>query len=103
MQAFQVPVHEVYGGHEFGCVASTCERQGKMHIMMAECLVESIRNGRHVASGELGEIVVTPFTNRVMPLIRYRPGELAGFMRTIVHVDARPSYWSSKEGWRIRS
>ena len=79
MRAFQVPVHEVYGGHEFGCVASTCERQDKMHIMMAECLVECVRNGRHVASGELGEIVVTPFTNKIMPLIRYRPGDVGRF------------------------
>jgi len=76
MQAFEVPVHEVYGGHEFGCVASTCEQQDKMHIMMTECLVECVRDGHHIAPGELGEIILTPFSNRAMPLIRYCPGDV---------------------------
>jgi phenylacetate-CoA ligase len=75
-QVFGVPVHEVYGGHEFGCVASTCEFADKMHVLMPECLVEIVRNGKHALPGELGEIVVTSFTNRVMPLIRYRPGDV---------------------------
>ena len=75
-RVFGVPVHEVYGGHEFGCVASTCEQQDRLHIMMSECLVETVRNGKHVGPGELGEIVVTTFINRAMPLIRYRPGDV---------------------------
>ena len=75
-RVFGVPVHEVYGGHEFGCVASTCEQQDRLHIMMSECLVETVRNGKHVNPGELGEIVVTTFINRAMPLIRYRPGDV---------------------------
>jgi len=75
-RAFNVPVHEVYGGHEFGCVASSCEQQDKMHIMMTECLVETVRNEKHVGSGELGEVIVTTFINRAMPLIRYRPGDV---------------------------
>ena len=75
-RAFNVPVHEVYGGHEFGCVASTCEQQDRLHIMMSECLVETVRNGKHAGPGELGEIVVTTFINRAMPLIRYRPGDV---------------------------
>ena len=75
-RVFGVPVHEVYGGHEFGCVASTCEQQDRMHIMMSECLVETVRNGKHAGPGELGEIVVTTFINRAMPLIRYRPGDV---------------------------
>ncbi len=75
-QVFGVPVHEVYGGHEFGCIASTCEYRDRLHIMMPECLVEIVRNGKHVPAGELGEIVITSFANRVMPLIRYRPGDV---------------------------
>lgn len=75
-RVFGVPVHEVYGGHEFGCVASTCEQQDRLHIMMSECLVETVQNGKHTSPGELGEIVVTTFINRAMPLIRYRPGDV---------------------------
>ncbi len=75
-QVFNIPVHEVYGGHEFGCIASSCEQQDKLHIMMPECLVETVRNGKHVPPGELGEIVITVFSNKSMPLIRYRPGDI---------------------------
>ncbi len=75
-RAFGVPVHEVYGGHEFGCIATTCERQDRLHVLMPECLVEIVRDGKHVAPGEVGEIVITAFNNLVMPLIRYRPGDI---------------------------
>lgn len=75
-RVFAAPVHEVYGGHEFGCAASTCECQDRLHVLMTECLVEVVRNGRHVAPGEAGEIVITAFSNEVMPLIRYRPGDV---------------------------
>lgn len=33
--------------------------------------------GNHVEKGELGEIVVTGFSNRAMPFIRYKTGDLA--------------------------
>ncbi len=75
-QVFGVPVHEVYGGHELGCIASSCEQQDRLHIAMSECLVEVVRNGKHVPHGEVGEIIITVFNNRVMPLIRYRPGDI---------------------------
>jgi phenylacetate-CoA ligase len=75
-QVFGVPVHEEYGGHEFGNIASSCEQQDKLHIAMSECLVEVVRDGKHVPLGEVGEIVVTVFSNRAMPLIRYRPGDV---------------------------
>ncbi len=73
---FGVGVHEVYGAHEFGGAASTCERRDKLHVMMSECLVETVRAGKHVGPGELGEIIITTFANRTMPLIRYRPGDV---------------------------
>jgi phenylacetate-CoA ligase len=76
LRVFGVPVHEVYGAHELGSVATTCEQRDKLHIMMPEFLVEAVRNGKHAASGELGEIVVTSFINRTMPLIRYTPGDV---------------------------
>jgi phenylacetate-CoA ligase len=75
-RAFGVPVHEVYGAHELGSVATTCEQRDKLHIMMPEFLVETVRNGKHADSGELGEIVITSFINRAMPLIRYTPGDV---------------------------
>ncbi|MBU1627718.1 hypothetical protein KKB18_10155 [bacterium] len=73
---FHVPVHEVYGGHEFGGLACTCERGDRMHVLMPVGIVEAIRDGRNVPFGELGEIVVTTFNRLTMPLIRYRPGDV---------------------------
>jgi len=75
-RGFGVPVHEVYGGHEFGCIAATCEKNDKLHVFMSECLVEIVRNGKHVPPGDVGELVITPFNNFAMPLIRYRPGDV---------------------------
>jgi phenylacetate-CoA ligase len=36
-------------------------------------------DGRHVAPGEVGEVVATAFHNRALPFIRYRTGDLAEF------------------------
>lgn len=75
-RVFGVGVHEVYGAHEFGGAASTCEQGDKLHVMMSECLVETVRGGEHAGPGELGEVIITTFANRTMPLIRYRPGDV---------------------------
>jgi phenylacetate-CoA ligase len=34
-------------------------------------------NGSHVSEGETGEVVVTGFSNKIMPFIRYMTGDLA--------------------------
>ena len=57
-------------------VASTCEQRDKLHVNMPGFLVETVKDGKHVAPGELGEIVITSFINAAMPLIRYKPGDV---------------------------
>ncbi len=47
-----------------------------LHINSENVLVETVREGRSVAHGELGEIVITRLDNFAMPFIRYRSGDL---------------------------
>ena len=64
--------------------------------------------GEHVNTGETGEIVVTSFFNRIMPLIRYRTGdrgEFGGYDRggvIINRIDGRTQdYLVDKSGNRV--
>jgi len=71
-EAFDCKVFDRYGCREMGLLASECEVHEGMHID-AECVyVEFIRDGRPVASGERGDIVITDLLNFGMPFIRYR-------------------------------
>lgn len=54
-----------YGAHEFNSIAYECPHKN-MHLMTSNVLVESIQE----------ELVITTKTNSVMPLIRYRIGDL---------------------------
>jgi len=53
-----------------------------MHFLPHLALTEVIdpQTGEHVASGEEGEIVVTPFGQEATPLIRYATGDRARFV-----------------------
>lgn len=59
------------GGVECGC------HQG-FHMRDADLLVEIIdpQTGRKVADGEYGEVVVSTFSRRGMPLLHYRTGDI---------------------------
>ncbi|MEM8960663.1 MAG: hypothetical protein AAGD38_04225 [Acidobacteriota bacterium] len=82
--AFQCPVHETWGSSELGSAAAEAELDGGLLVAPRCFLVEVIdRNGAHVAPGELGEIVVTATTNRAMPLIRYRLGDVGRLLPTV--------------------
>ena len=79
---------EVYGSSQ-RAFAITCEygilrdgTPGVMHFLPHLALTEVIdpRTGEHVADGEEGEIVVTPFGQRATPLIRYATGDRARFI-----------------------
>lgn len=74
---FDVPVRNEYGCGELGPIAYECE-EGSLHVMSENVVVEVLdQDGRRVAPGEDGEIVVTDLQNRAMPLIRYRIGDHA--------------------------
>ncbi|PJA86687.1 MAG: hypothetical protein CO141_03455 [Candidatus Moranbacteria bacterium CG_4_9_14_3_um_filter_42_9] len=55
-------------------IASECEKKG-MHILPYTSYVETVdSSGR---KSDEGELLVTPFANRAMPLLRYRLGDRA--------------------------
>lgn len=75
-RVFAAPVSNVYGCSEFGAFAHQCPR-GHMHISDENILIEFLgEDGLPVRPGETGEVVVTSLHNPVMPLIRYRVGDM---------------------------
>lgn len=74
----RAPIFDRYGIREFSNVAQECEEHKGLHVFADLFHVEIIRpNGRPARSGETGEIVVTDLSNRYMPFIRYRTGDVA--------------------------
>lgn len=74
---FGTEVFETYGSVEFGHMAFECKQHMGLHQITGGSYLEFIdKYGEHVAPGEEGEIVVTGLCNYVMPLIRYRIGDL---------------------------
>jgi phenylacetate-CoA ligase len=75
-ESFRAPVFEMYGTHELGLIAWQCPRLGTLHVADDAVIVEVLRDGRPVSSGEAGEVVVTRLHSFAMPFIRYRLGDL---------------------------
>lgn len=74
--AFKVPVSNRYGCEEVGLIASECEHHAGLHLNIDHLIVEFLDDdGRPVADGQEGNIVVTDLVNRGMPLIRYQLGD----------------------------
>lgn len=71
-----IPVVDGYGSREGGFVSHEC-RMGRHHIIDPNYVVEFIQDGRPVAAGEDGEIVLTHLDAWGMPLIRYKTGDVA--------------------------
>ncbi|MBX3025587.1 glycosyltransferase [bacterium] len=75
--AFGCQVFDKYGSREFSGIAWECEQHDGHHVVAESFIVEILRDGRPARPGELGEVVITDLNNLVMPLIRYRIGDLA--------------------------
>jgi phenylacetate-CoA ligase len=74
---FGVDLFEIYGSVEFGNMAFECTEHFALHIITDNVYIELLdEEGEPVAPRERGEIVVTGLHNYVMPLIRYRIGDL---------------------------
>jgi phenylacetate-CoA ligase len=74
-KAFNCQVYDQYGSAESAVFASDCEHKNK-HISIEYGLIEVLtKDGAIVREGE-GELIVTSLLNDVMPLIRYRIGDL---------------------------
>jgi len=69
-EAFKCRIFNEYGCGEVGTIAHECEK-GSLHISAENMIVEIVKDGKPVSSGEKGEIVVTELNNLAMPLIRY--------------------------------
>ena len=75
-EAFGSRVIDILTSSEAGPIAIGCPDSSLLHIQSERILVEILDgNGRPCAPGETGEVVVTPFYNYAMPLVRYRTGD----------------------------
>lgn len=75
-EVFNCPVFDQYGCRDGGIIATECEMHSGLHIAPELSIVEFIRDGHPVSSGEIGEIVVTNLWNYSLPFIRYKTGDL---------------------------
>jgi phenylacetate-CoA ligase len=75
-RGFGCPVANGYGGRDAGFIAHECPTGG-MHISAEDILVEIVDpDGRVVAPGVAGEIVVTHLASGDFPFLRYRTGDV---------------------------
>ena len=70
-EAFNAETFNMYGTREVGNIACECDCHEGLHIAMETSLVEVVDQGRPVADGTEGEIIVTDLTNYGFPMIRY--------------------------------
>ncbi len=73
-QEFQCIVKNMYGLIEVNSIGYENKR-GELKILKSNVFVEILKEGKNTQPGEVGEIVVTSLTNRLMPLIRYATGD----------------------------
>jgi phenylacetate-CoA ligase len=77
-KAFQTKVYLQYGMSEVAVYAHTFDASREYLCSPLMGWVEVLDGaGRHVKPGEEGELVLTGFHNRLMPFVRYRPGDRA--------------------------
>jgi phenylacetate-CoA ligase len=76
-QTFGCRVANGYGARDAGFIAHECPHRG-MHIAAEDVIVEIVGpDGRNVAPGISGEVVVTHLATRDFPFVRYRTGDVA--------------------------
>ncbi|MEW6769655.1 MAG: NlpC/P60 family protein [Pseudomonadota bacterium] len=77
-------IADTYRRMEAGPIALQCPASDIYHMQSEICIVEVVDdNGRATPPGGTGQVVVTPFYNYAMPLVRYATGD-------IVELVARP-------------
>jgi phenylacetate-CoA ligase len=75
-QSFGVPVYDSYGLREGGLVGHECSHC-TMHTTDEQLLLETVDPHTLAPTGGEGELVLTNLVSTVMPMIRYRTGDLA--------------------------
>jgi phenylacetate-CoA ligase len=75
-KVFRATVFNRYGSREVGDIACNCEKSSGLHSIPDIHYLEVVDNeGKEVALGKTGNIIITLLTNYTMPLIRYKIGD----------------------------
>jgi phenylacetate-CoA ligase len=74
-EAFGVPVYDSYGAREVGLIGHECNRF-TMHTSDEHLILETIDPDTLEPTDGEGELVATSLISRVMPVIRYRTGDV---------------------------
>lgn len=74
-EAFDLPVCDSYGLREVALVSHECDH-GTMHTIDEHVILETIDPETLAPTGGEGELVTTSLISRVMPIIRYRTGDI---------------------------
>lgn len=79
---YKTRVFSFYGHSERLIFAGECEYSRKYHVNPIYGIAEIVDSkGNVVQDGNAGELVGTGFTNKYMPLIRYKTGDIASFSK----------------------
>jgi len=70
---------DYYSCNECGIIAWECREHSGYHIDNDNVIVELVKNGRPVRTGEDGEVVITTLNSYTMPFIRYKLGDMCMF------------------------
>jgi phenylacetate-CoA ligase len=74
---FKTRVYNRYGSRELGLIGMSCEKSSKLHINMYQQYVEITNDrGERIPSNQKGNIIITNLNNYIMPLIRYKIGDV---------------------------
>lgn len=65
-----------YGSAELGGAGGECGFRRGIHVSEDYFVCEVLKDGEQVSPGESGELVMTSLHNSIMPLIRYRTGDI---------------------------
>jgi len=74
---FDCEVFDMFGFRETCVYSYECTEHAGYHTATENGIIEIVKEGEHVSSGELGATLFTDFNNFAMPLIRYVSGDLA--------------------------
>jgi len=76
-RSFETELFDYYGSSELGLISWECREHGAYHINADNLIVQFVNSdGEMVKTGKSGEIVCTGLNNYLMPLIRYRQGDI---------------------------
>ncbi len=75
-ESYKCEHFDFYVCNEFSLLAWECSSHKGYHINADSKYIEIIKDGEIAAPDERGEIIVTRFNNPVMPLIRYKIGDI---------------------------